>query len=165
MDKVELEDSASDQQVDVERELDEVDESAAPLVDHLIELRQRLLWCIASIFVFFVICFTFSTSIFNWLIVPYQRAAGTEEVRFIFSALEGWFFTKMKSGLWGAIFLSITVLASQIYGFVAPGLYKNERGALLPYLIATPVLFCLGGAVVYYIVMPYAFAFFLNTKP
>ncbi len=144
---------------------DDIEASKAPLLDHLIELRTRLIRSIIAIAIAFVICFYFAADIFNILIVPYERAAGTgHDIEFIYTAPQEYFFTQLKLALFGALFLAFPVIASQVYMFVAPGLYHNERGAFLPFLIATPLLFLAGAALVYFMVMPLAMAFFLSME-
>ena len=144
---------------------EDIDASKAPLIEHLIELRQRLIWSIAAILVMFVVCFYFATDIYNVLTIPYLRAVGEgHPVEMIFTAPQEWFFTQLKLALFGALFLAFPVVASQIYMFVAPGLYKNERGAFLPFLIATPILFLIGACLVYFLVMPMAMGFFLSQE-
>ncbi|QFT32279.1 twin-arginine translocase subunit TatC [Roseibium porphyridii] len=144
---------------------EDIDSSKAPLIEHLIELRQRLMWSIAAILVMFVVCFYFATDIYNILTIPYIRAAGEgHPVEMIFTAPQEWFFTQLKLALFGALFLAFPVVASQIYMFVAPGLYKNERGAFLPFLIATPILFLIGACLVYFLIMPMAMGFFLSQE-
>ncbi len=144
---------------------DDIEASKAPLIEHLIELRSRLIKSILAIAVAFAVCFYFAADIFNILIVPYERAAGAEaDISFIYTAPQEFFFTQLKLALFGALFLAFPVLASQIYMFVAPGLYHNERGAFLPFLIATPVLFVLGACLVYFMVMPLAMAFFMSME-
>lgn len=144
---------------------EDIEASKAPLIDHLIELRSRLIKSLIAIAIAFVVCFYFATDIFNILIVPYERAAGhVREIEFIYTAPQEYFFTQLKLALFGALFLAFPVIASQIYMFVAPGLYHNERGAFLPFLIATPILFLLGAALVYFMVMPLAMAFFLSME-
>ena len=143
---------------------DDIDASSAPLIEHLIELRQRLMKTVIAIAIFFVICFIFADKIFNILIIPYQWGAGTTDVRFIYTALEEYFFTQLKIALFGSLFISFPVIATQLYGFVAPGLYKNERRAFLPFLVATPVLFLLGSCLVYFLIMPLATQFFLSQQ-
>ncbi len=143
----------------------DIEDSRAPLMAHLIELRSRLMWSVAAIVVMFGICFYFAEDIFNILLYPYERAAGDQEnLKLIFTAPQEYFFTQLKLALFGAIFFAFPVIASQIYMFVAPGLYKQERGAFFPYLIATPVLFIAGGSLVYYVIMPLAFTFFLGMQ-
>ncbi|NBN62222.1 twin-arginine translocase subunit TatC [Microvirga tunisiensis] len=144
---------------------DDIDASKAPLIEHLIELRSRLLKSVVAIIVMFLICFYFAIDIYNILTVPYQLAVGMDKpIEMIFTAPQEWFFTQMKLALFGALFLAFPVIASQVYMFVAPGLYKNERQAFMPYLVATPVLFSLGAAMVYFFVMPMAMGFFLSME-
>ncbi|MTH97253.1 twin-arginine translocase subunit TatC [Roseibium sp. RKSG952] len=144
---------------------EDIDASKAPLIEHLIELRQRLMWSIAAIIVMFIVCFIFANDIFNILIVPYERAAGaTRSIELIYTAPQEYFFTQLKLALFGALFLAFPVVASQIYMFVAPGLYKEERGAFLPFLVATPILFLIGACLVYFLVMPMAMSFFLSME-
>jgi len=144
---------------------DDIEASKAPLLDHLIELRQRLVRSIIAIAIAFVVCFYFADDIFNLLIIPYERAAGTErDIKLIFTAPQEYFFTQMKLALFGAMFLAFPIIANQIYKFVAPGLYRHERRAFLPYLVATPILFAMGAALVYFIVMPLALGFFLSLE-
>ena len=146
-------------------EEDDIEASKAPLLEHLVELRQRLVRSIIAIAIAFVVCFYFADDIFNLLIIPYERAAGEErEIRLIFTAPQEYFFTQMKLALFGALFLAFPIIANQIYKFVAPGLYKHERHAFLPYLVATPILFAMGAALVYFIVMPLALGFFLSLE-
>lgn len=143
----------------------DIDSSKAPLVEHLIELRTRLMWAIAAIFVAFLFCFSFSSEIYNILLGPYKQAVGADTpIEMIYTAPQEFFFTQLKLAMFGAIFIAFPVIAGQIYMFAAPGLYKNERKAFLPYLIATPFLFILGSCLVYYIVMPLAMAFFLSLQ-
>ncbi|MCB1415146.1 MAG: twin-arginine translocase subunit TatC [Nitratireductor sp.] len=143
---------------------DDIDASSAPLIEHLIELRQRLMKSVIAIAIFFVICFIFADKIFNILIIPYQWGAGTTDVRFIYTALEEYFFTQLKIALFGSLFISFPVIATQLYGFVAPGLYKNERRAFLPFLVASPILFLIGAALVYAFFMPMVMWFFLSME-
>lgn len=146
-------------------EIDDIDDSKASLLEHLIELRQRLMWSVVAIVVGFVLCFTFAKDIYNFLLVPYQWAVGKDvPIGMIYTAPQEFFFTQLKVALFGAIFLTFPIIAAQLYIFVAPGLYKNERQAFLPFLIATPVLFVIGGALVYFIVMPLAMQFFLSMQ-
>lgn len=144
---------------------DDIEASRAPLIDHLIELRSRLIKSLIAIFVCFIICFYFATGIFNILVVPYEQAAGVgQDVQLIYTAPQEYFFTQLKIALFGALFIAFPVIASQIYMFVAPGLYKNERQAFLPFLVATPVLFLLGAMLVYFLVMPTIMNFFLSME-
>jgi sec-independent protein translocase protein TatC len=143
---------------------DEIEASKAPLMDHLIELRQRLIYALLGVAAGFFVCFFFSTQIYTILVWPYLWAQGGNKVAMIFTAPHEFFFTKLKLALFGAVFLAFPIIAHQIYKFVAPGLYKNERAAFRPYLMATFLLFILGALVVYFIVMPLAMKFFLSTE-
>lgn len=143
---------------------DDIDQTKAPLLDHLIELRKRLIYCLLAIAGFFFICYIFSRDIYNFLLIPYKLGVGGENphVKLVYTALEGMFVAEVRVAFFGAIALSFPVLAAQLYMFVAPGLYRNERKAFLPYLIAAPTLFVIGGAIVFFIVMPLAVRFFLS---
>ncbi|WP_127143497.1 twin-arginine translocase subunit TatC [Pelagibacterium montanilacus] len=144
---------------------DELKGSEAPLVEHLAELRTRLIYTVLAIAVLFIGCFMVADHIYNFLLGPFIAAAGTpEEVRLIYTAPQEFFFTKLSVALFSAIFLAFPVIATQVYGFVAPGLYKNEKIAFLPYLFATPICFVIGAALVYYGVMPLALGFFLGMQ-
>jgi sec-independent protein translocase protein TatC len=144
---------------------DDIEASKAPLIEHLIELRQRLMRAMIAIFIAFVVCFYFADDIFNLLIVPYERAAGSErEIRLIYTAPQEFFLTQLKLALFGAIFVAFPVIATQLYRFAAPGLYRKERKAFIPYLVATPILFITGAAVVFFIIMPLAMRFFLSLE-
>lgn len=128
--------------------------SKAPLLDHLIELRQRLIIAVAVFFVMFLVCFTVARQIYDVLVWPYHWASGNPDVRLIATHFLEQIFTHLKLALFGAGVLSFPVIAIQIYKFVAPGLFKNERAAFRPYLIATPIFFLLGAAMVYFVAMP-----------
>jgi sec-independent protein translocase protein TatC len=143
---------------------DEIEASKAPLIDHLVELRQRLIYALVGVFAGFIVCFFFATRIYTVLVWPYLWATGGEKVAMIFTAPHEFFFTKLKLALFGAVFLAFPLIAYQLYMFVAPGLYKNERQAFRPYLLATFLLFLLGALVVYFIVMPLAMKFFLSQE-
>ncbi len=145
---------------------DEVEASRMPLLAHLIELRQRLIRAIAAVMVAFVICFIFAKQIYNILLIPYVWAASAhgDVPRLIYTAPQEYFITQMKVALFGALFIAFPVIAIQIYKFVAPGLYKNERQSFVPYLVATPVLFIIGALVVFGIMMPLAMRFFLSLE-
>ncbi len=144
---------------------DDVDASKAPLIEHLIELRTRLLWSIAGVGIAFVFCLFFAKDIYNLLVMPYRWAAGQDApIEMIYTAPQEFFFTQLRLALFGAVFLAFPIIASQIYMFVAPGLYRNERQAFVPYLIATPVLFVMGGMLVYFVIMPLAMRFFLSMQ-
>ncbi len=144
---------------------EDIEASSAPLIEHLIELRSRLVKAVIAIAVFFVVCFIFADDIFNLLVVPFERAAGEDtNIKLIYTAPQEYFFAQLKIALFGSLFIAFPVIATQIYRFVAPGLYQNERGAFLPYLIATPILFVLGSCLVYFVVMPLAMGFFLTMQ-
>lgn len=144
---------------------EDFDATKAPLIEHLIELRTRLLYSLLGVGTAFVICIFFAKDIYNLLVIPYQWAAGTDApIEMIYTAPQEFFFTQLRLALFGAVFFAFPVIASQIYMFAAPGLYKNEREAFLPYLIATPVLFVLGALLVYFVVMPLAMTFFLSMQ-
>jgi sec-independent protein translocase protein TatC len=144
---------------------DDIEASKAPLIEHLIELRRRLMWALLAIFVAFLVCFWFAKPIYNVLLFPYRLAAGTDApIEMIYTAPQEFFFTQVKLALFGAVFIAFPVIATQIYMFVAPGLYRNERQAFLPFLVATPVLFLLGAALVYFVAMPLAMKFFLSMQ-
>ena len=144
---------------------DDIEASRAPLIDHLIELRGRLIRAMIAVIIAFVFCFFFAKQIYNVLLIPYIWAAGTtHDVRLIYTAPQEYFLTQLKVALFGAIFIAFPVIAVQVYKFVAPGLYKNERGAFTPYLIATPLLFALGAAIVVFGLMPLAMRFFLSLE-
>jgi sec-independent protein translocase protein TatC len=145
-------------------EQDDIEASKAPLMDHLIELRSRLIKALIAFFAMFAVCFVFSTQIFNVLVWPYAWVAGVENSKMIYTALLELFFTHLKVAMFGAAFLSFPVVASQIYMFVAPGLYRHERKAFLPYLVATPFFFALGSVVVYFLVMPMLIRFSLSME-
>ncbi|MCX7315208.1 MAG: twin-arginine translocase subunit TatC [Hyphomicrobiales bacterium] len=131
---------------------------------HLIELRSRLIKALAAFAIAAVFCFFFAKSIYNILVWPYVWIAGIENTKFIYTALLEYFITQLKLSMFGAAFISFPVVASQIYMFVAPGLYRHERGAFLPYLVATPIFFFLGSMVVYFIVMPMLVRFSLGMQ-
>jgi sec-independent protein translocase protein TatC len=142
---------------------DDVVQSSAPIMEHIKELRNRLLKSLAALMVMFIICFFFANEIFNILLQPLGWATG-EEPRLIYTAPQEYFFTQLKIAMFGGFFLAFPVIAVQIYAFVAPGLYKNERSAFRPYLIATPALFTLGALLLYFIVLPLALRFFVGMQ-
>jgi len=142
---------------------DDIEASRAPLIEHLIELRSRLIRAMIAIVIAFIGCFFFAKQIYNVLLLPYAWAVGdAHEVRLIYTAPQEFFLTQLKVALFGAIFIAFPVIAVQVYKFVAPGLYKNERQAFTPYLIATPILFAVGAALVVFGLMPLAMRFFLS---
>jgi sec-independent protein translocase protein TatC len=139
----------------------ESDDVKMPLLDHLIELRRRLGYSVVSFLITFVICFYFADPIFNFLVTPLAEMwAGQESRRLIFTALHEKFFTDVKVAFFAGGFLAFPLISNQLWLFVAPGLYKNEKSTFLPFLIVTPFLFVLGGAFVYYLVLPIAWKFF-----
>ncbi|MCP4317522.1 MAG: twin-arginine translocase subunit TatC [Hyphomicrobiales bacterium] len=145
---------------------EELDDTAQPLLAHLIELRSRLLWAVGGFFVAFLVCFFFAKQLFNLLVVPFSWAvewAGLEgrQIELIYTAPQEFFFTQIKIAMFGGLIIAFPLIAAQIYKFVAPGLYKNERSAFLPFLIASPLLFLLGGALVYLFFTPMVLWFFL----
>ncbi|MEX3009204.1 twin-arginine translocase subunit TatC [Hoeflea sp. TYP-13] len=145
---------------------EELDDTAQPLLAHLIELRQRLLWAVGGFFIAFLVCFFFAKQLFNLLVVPFSWAvewAGLEgrQIELIYTAPQEFFFTQIKIAMFGGLVIAFPLIAAQVYKFVAPGLYKNERSAFLPFLIASPLLFLLGGALVYLFFTPMVLWFFL----
>ena len=138
----------------------ELEASAAPLLEHLTELRQRLIISLVAIAVGFGICFGFSIPIYEFLVIPFREAVGrvNDDPTLYFAPLE-FFFTRIKLGVLGGIALAFPMVAYQVYQFVAPGLYRRERNAVLPFLAAMPVLFAAGAALVYYVLMPFVMSF------
>ena len=146
-----------------QEELDEVEASKAPLIEHLIELRQRLIYSLVGFVVAFIVSFYFANPIFNFLLIPYKWAIGdAEKLHLIYTAPQEFFFTQLKIGMFGGLFLAFPLIAIQIYKFVAPGLYKHERAAFRPYLVATPLLFLAGAALVFFFILPVALKFFAS---
>jgi sec-independent protein translocase protein TatC len=147
-------------------EKDEIEKSSAPLMEHLIELRRRLIWSIGGFFVAFLVCFFFAKKLFNLLVVPFKWAtqwAGLDphKVELIYTAPQEFFFTQVKLAMFGGMVIAFPLIATQIYKFIAPGLYKNERNAFLPFLIASPILFLMGASLVYFFFTPMVMWFFL----
>ena len=133
------------------------------LIEHLTELRKRLLWSFLYILIIFVICFYYANELFSFLAYPLVSLLDTENGQgFIYTALQEAFFTELKIAFFFALFFAFPLISIQIWRFIAPGLYKNEKRAFLPYLIATPLLFFAGGSMVYYIISPIAWSFFLS---
>ncbi len=150
----------------VSNEDDEVDKSSAPLIDHLIELRSRLMWSIGGFFIAFLVCFFFAKDLFNLLVLPFKWAVSwaglaDQKVELIYTAPQEFFFTQIKLAMFGGMVIAFPLIAAQLYKFVAPGLYKNERRAFLPFLIASPILFLMGAALVYFFFTPMVMWFFL----
>jgi sec-independent protein translocase protein TatC len=172
----------------------EIEASRAPLLEHLVELRRRLIVCAVALAIGFLICFTFSRQIYLVLLHPFEVGAGLmaaqkahgvahgpfdlllilfglrpaphsiEQLKLVFTAPLEFFFTKAKLAVFGAIILTFPVLAWQLYRFVAPGLYRRERYAFLPFLVASPVLFAMGAALVYFVMLPFVLWFSLNQQ-
>ena len=138
---------------------DELEDSRAPLMEHLLELRRRLLYCVVAVLLTFGVCFYFAERIFAFLVQP-LLAAGQDRV--IFTQIFEAFFVQVKVGFFAALMLSFPVIANQLWQFVAPGLYRQEKRALLPFLLATPVLFLMGAALAYYVTIPVALHFLLG---
>lgn len=177
-----------------DRDEAEIEASRAPLMDHLIELRGRLIWCVVAFVLGFILCFAFAEPIYIFLVKPFAAAAAfhqtvgphghvspidlilgaaglkplpqvdNQTVNLIYTAPLEFLFTKMKLAGFGAVFVAFPVLAYQLYRFVAPGLYRNEKGAFLPFLVAAPLLFLLGAALVYYIMLPFVMWFSLSQQ-
>ncbi|MET1755244.1 twin-arginine translocase subunit TatC [Novosphingobium sp. RD2P27] len=142
--------------------LSDIDDTQAPLLDHLIELRTRLVRALVAFAIAFAACFYFADDIFAFLVRPLTAAFPPGEGRLIYTKLYEAFFVEVKVAIFAAFFISFPIIANQIWAFVAPGLYSKEKQAFLPFLIATPVLFTMGAALAYYVVMPTAFHFFLG---
>ncbi len=140
---------------------DEIDASEAPLMDHLMELRSRLVWSVAGFFIAFIGSFYFSSDILSILIKPFKWGTGAD-VSLISIKLLGVFLVKLKIAMFGGMFIAFPLIATQLYKFMAPGLYKHERQALGPYLVATPVFFVMGAALVYFFLLPVAIGFFYS---
>src|ERR1700746_503604 len=143
---------------------EDIEASKAPLMDHLIKLRSRLIKALVGFGVAFIFCFFFAKQIYNVLVWPFVWVAGAENSKFIYTALLEYFITQLKLALFGAGFISFPIVATQLYKFVAPGLYRHERQAFLPYLIATPVFFVMGSMLVYFVVLPMLVRFSLGMQ-
>ena len=143
--------------------MSEIDESRAPLMEHLVELRRRLIWSFAALIAAFALCFYFAGEIFGFLVQPLIAGfGGPGEGRIVYTKLYEAFFTEVRVAFFAAFLLAFPIIANQIWAFVAPGLYAKEKRAFLPFLVATPILFTLGAALAYYVVMPTAIRFFLG---
>ncbi len=145
-------------------ERDEIEATKAPLIEHLVELRSRLIKALVAFMLTFVVCFFFARQIYNILTFPYVWVAGAENSKFIYTGLLEYFIVQLKLAMFGAAFLSFPVVASQLYMFVAPGLYRNEKQAFLPYLVATPFFFLLGSLMVYFLLWPLLARFSLSMQ-
>jgi sec-independent protein translocase protein TatC len=140
----------------------DIDETPAPLMDHLIELRRRLIWSFAALFAAFAVCFYFADRIFAFLTQPLIAGFGEGQGRLVYTKLYEAFFVEVRVAFFAAFFLAFPIIANQIWAFVAPGLYAREKKAFLPFLVATPLLFIAGASLAYYVVMPTAIRFFLG---
>ncbi|MGO8800472.1 MAG: twin-arginine translocase subunit TatC [Roseiarcus sp.] len=143
---------------------EDIDATKAPLMDHLIELRMRLIRALYAFFAAFLVCFYFSRSIYNILTEPYVRVVGAEKAKLIATHFLEQFYTNIRLSMFGAAVIAFPIIAVQIYKFVAPGLYKHERQAFLPYLIATPIFFFAGAMLVYFVVMPLLIRFSVSLQ-
>ena len=139
-------------------------EKKSIFIEHLSELRSRLIKSIVFLFIFFIVCYFFAENIYSFLVAPYAEAVKDDGIdrRMIFTALHETFITYLKVAFFAAMFVASPLILTQIWKFVAPGLYRDEKKAFLPYLIATPTLFLFGGMLVYYLIMPLAIKFFLT---
>tara|TARA_B100001123_G_scaffold230403_1_gene259016 strand:- start:1223 stop:2002 length:780 start_codon:yes stop_codon:yes gene_type:complete len=148
----------------IKKKMNDEKNNQSSFVEHLAELRSRLLRSLAFLFIFFILCYIFSENIYSFLVAPYADAVKDDgsDRRMIFTALHETFITYLKVAFFAAMFISSPIILTQVWKFIAPGLYKNEKKALLPYLVATPTLFLLGGMLVYYLIMPLAIKFFLS---
>jgi len=144
---------------------DTINDKPMPLLDHLMELRRRLMWSAAAFMICFVVCYYFSSQIYFFLAKPLAnvlREQGQPDPHLIYTQLYEAFFTRIKVAFFGGAFVAFPIIANQLWMFVAPGLYRSEKRALLPFLLATPVLFLLGAALAYYFVFPFAWRFFAS---
>lgn len=153
----------------LKRDEAEIEASSAPLIEHLIELRSRLIWAIGGFFIAFLVCFFFAKQLFNLLVIPFKWAvmwAGMnhQQVELIYTAPQEFFFTQIKLAMFGGLVIAFPLIATQIYKFIAPGLYRNERAAFLPFLIASPILFLMGASLVYFFFTPMVMWFFLSMQ-
>ncbi len=142
--------------------INDIDQTQAPLLDHLLELRTRLLRAIYALALAFCVCLYFADRILSVLIWPLARAFPQGTGKLIYTKLYGAFFVEMKVALFAAFFVSFPIIANQLWAFIAPGLYAREKKAFLPFLIATPVLFTMGASLAYFVVMPTAFRWFIG---
>lgn len=142
--------------------LKDLDDTQAPLLEHLVELRKRLVRAVGAFAIAFGVCLYFADTIFGWLVMPLTKAFPDGQGQLIFTRLYEAFFVEIKVAMFAAFFISFPVIANQLWAFVAPGLYAREKKAFLPFLIATPVLFTMGASLAYFVVMPTAFQWFLG---
>lgn len=161
-------DTPEDERPDIEPDDDALEASRAPLIEHLTELRMRLIWALVALAVAALACFGFAEQIYNFLLRPFARVAETAregaQLELIYTGPLEFFFAKLKLSLFAGVFLAFPVIAYQLYAFVAPGLYRNEKGAFLPFLVAAPVLFTAGAAFVYFVMMPMVARFALSQE-
>lgn len=143
---------------------DEVEASRAPLIEHLIELRARVIRSLWAFMAAFLVCFYFSRHIYNVLTWPYVRVVGAEQAKLIATHFLEQFYTNIQLSMFGALVIAFPVIATQVYKFAAPGLYRNEKQAFLPYLVATPIFFAAGGLLVYFGVMPLLIRFSVSLQ-
>jgi sec-independent protein translocase protein TatC len=141
----------------------DIEATKAPLMEHLIELRSRLIKALIAFVLIFFGCFYFAKEIYNLLVLPFAHVAGPD-AKLIYTAPQELFFTQIKVAIFAAAYLSCPVIFAQLYAFVAPGLYRHERAAFAPYLFATPVFFALGALLVYFVVLPNLLAFFIGMQ-
>ncbi len=144
---------------------DTIDDKPMPLIEHLMELRTRLIWSIGAFIICFAVCYYFSRQIYGFLAAPLADilfAQGGGDRRMIFTALYEAFFTYLKVAFFGATFFSFPIWATQLWLFIAPGLYRSEKNAVMPFLIASPFLFVAGAALAYYFIFPLAWQFFIS---
>lgn len=143
---------------------DHIEDSAAPLIEHLKELRNRILWSLAAFSVCFIIGYVIWQHIFNFLAHPMCQVLADrgQECQLVLIKMQEGFFVAIKIAMWGGFAMSFPIIAYQMWRFVAPGLYKQEKNAFLPFLVASPVMFLIGAAFAYYVILPFAFAFFLG---
>lgn len=143
---------------------DPIDDKPMPLMDHIVELRRRLMWSLAAFLLAFVVCYYFSAHIYAFLSHPLavveHRLGGSQ--RMIYTSLTEGFFTYLKVSMFGAAFIAFPVVATQLWLFIAPGLYRSEKRAIMPFLISSPILFVMGAALAYYVIFPVAWTFFLG---
>jgi sec-independent protein translocase protein TatC len=150
---------------------DEIEASRAPLLDHLMELRSRLVVALAALVLAFIACFFFADPLFQFMVQPFKAAMAqvhpdraSQDIQLVYTGAFGFFGVKMTIALFAAIVVSFPIIAWQAYAFIAPGLYKRERSATLPFLVAAPIMFLAGGAVVFFVAMPFALEFALHQE-
>ncbi len=143
---------------------EDLDSSAAPLIEHLKELRNRIMYSIGAYIAAFMVCYVFWSYVFAFLSRPmcHALAARHQDCTFVLIKVQEGFFVTLKIAMWGGFVLAFPMIAYQMWRFIAPGLYKNERNAFLPFLLASPIMFCIGAGFAYLVVLPYAFDFFLS---